>query len=114
MITVSVLSIIVATVDRYFAICHPHSYENKVDGTIMTIAIVVCWILGMAVGGMPIFAGTTEVNDLNKTSCTLSKAFDKSYIVFLCLSAYFVPVLILLLGHLAIFLKIRQQVRYAV
>lgn len=110
MTTVSVFSIIVATVDRYFAICHPHSYEKKVDGTITTIAIVICWILGVAVGGLPIFVWKTDANDSNKSTCTPPEAFDKSHIMFLCFSAYFVPVLILILGHLTIFLKIRQQV----
>lgn len=95
-----------ATVDRYFAICHAHSYKKNVDGTITTTTIAICWLLGVAIGVLPMFGWSKNI----EKTCSTKEAYEKYYVIFLCISASLFPGLILAVSQLVIYMKIKAQV----
>ncbi|XP_051780154.1 trace amine-associated receptor 13c-like [Erpetoichthys calabaricus] len=41
----SIIHLVLISVDRYLAICHPFYYNTKMSGTKMWVAIALCWLL---------------------------------------------------------------------
>lgn len=102
--TVSFLSTLAVSIDRYFAICH-HSYYRMVLGKKYTlVSIAVCWIMSFF-GFAPVFGWRRE------NSCDYKCILSDDFIIIVGIFFAFIPSLILSIVHGIIYKTIYNQVR---
>lgn len=85
-VTVSVLQLMLVSVDRYLAVCRPVFYHTRTD-MFTKIAISLCWITGIIFGFTPlVFDLTGEACNLHILhNIILSAIAGKAFITISCL-----------------------------
>lgn len=77
--------LVAVSIDRYWAICHPVSYQNSKGMGMSRYIILFCWILGMVTGFMPVFGLS---NKEFAGHCNMTNIVDIDYLlamtVFTC------------------------------
>uniref|UniRef100_A0A667YKE7 Trace amine associated receptor 1 n=1 Tax=Myripristis murdjan TaxID=586833 RepID=A0A667YKE7_9TELE len=105
--TSSILNLCFISIDRYFAVCHPLRYENKINVRAAVIMILVTWGVSALVGIGVIITG------LNEGKCEgrcFSFNIDISGITG-CVLSFYLPAVIMLSIYLKIFLVAQKQAR---
>lgn len=69
--------------------------------------MAICWLLGVAIGVLPMFGWSKKVIE---NTCSTKEAYEANYVIFLCISASLFPGLILAVSQLVIYMKIKAQV----
>ncbi len=115
--TASILNLCIISLERYYAICHPFQYHNKMTPIGTLVMIIVCWTVSAALGfGMIFF----ELNILGAKdfyyenvkcdgSCTLFHSREAATVMsFTC---FYVPAFVMLCVYLKILHAAQQQIR---
>lgn len=96
-------SLMVISVDRYYAIINSLRYPYIFTQRLGHILIASAWILSFIIG-VPPLAGFGQYNyDLNKYTCSLNEFVSKFYLVFLSASAFLIPLVLQAWCYLSIF-----------
>lgn len=104
---VSIFSLLVVSLDRYFAICHALFHRGNVGKKVTLSLIALCWSLGV-LGFLPLFGWNSG---LFKNKCDARITLDFNYIIFLCVTVSLVPTILLMIIYALIFKKIKELVR---
>ncbi|XP_035277167.1 trace amine-associated receptor 1-like [Anguilla rostrata] len=113
----AMLNLSFISIDRYYAVCQPLHYRNKITTCATTIMILICWGLSAFVGFGLVFL---ELNLLGiedfyyehvacAGSCVLFQGKTASLICFVL--TFFIPGLIMLVIYQKIFHVARKQAR---
>ncbi|XP_029902642.1 trace amine-associated receptor 1-like [Myripristis murdjan] len=105
--TSSILNLCCISIDRYFAVCHPLTYRNKINVHAAAIMILVTWGVSTLVGTCIVVVG------LNEGKCEgqcLTFDIPISSITG-CILSFYLPAAIILSIYLKIFLVAQKQAR---
>ncbi|XP_047430019.1 trace amine-associated receptor 1-like [Mugil cephalus] len=104
--TCSILNLCCISVDRYYAVCQPLTYQTKITHHVVVIMIVMSWGVSALIGTGVIISG------LNSESCE-----ERCFINVLMANtvgpilSFYLPVIIMLCIYLKIFLVAQRQAR---
>ncbi|XP_061097630.1 trace amine-associated receptor 1-like [Conger conger] len=101
----SMLTLSFISIDRYYAVCHPLHYRNKMTSYATVIMILISWSVSASVGFSMVFL---ELNILGR-SCVLFQA-ERACSVSSILSFY-IPGFIMLIMYQKIFHVAQKQAR---
>ena len=114
--TTSILHLSCLAMDRYFAICSPFFYHEKVNKKTVYCLIAGCWIVPMVMSWIPIMNGWNEAGIHDVITCKMppdGKAciflVNRAYAVLCSLIAFYVPTVFMLLVNLRIYKEARKQ-----
>ncbi|XP_029985086.1 trace amine-associated receptor 1-like [Sphaeramia orbicularis] len=89
---------------RYYAVCQPLTYKNKINDRVTVIMILVSWGVAALIGIGIIIAG------FNQGKCEGSCLIDALISTTLaCIFSFYIPVIIMLCIYLKIFLVAQKQ-----
>ncbi|XP_029352982.1 trace amine-associated receptor 1-like [Echeneis naucrates] len=91
---------------RYYAVCQPLTYRNKINDGVILLMVLVSWGLAALIGIGIIIAG------FNHGKCEESCLLDALISTTLaCIFSFYIPVIIMLCIYLKIFLVAQKQAR---
>lgn len=105
--TISIFTLLAVSFDRYLAVCHALFYRKTVGTKITLFTILICWTTGI-LGFLPLFGLNSG---LFHGKCDARIVLNFDYLIFLCVSASFVPTIILVILYTLIYKKIMNMVR---
>ncbi|KAM9856639.1 D(1) dopamine receptor-like [Aulostomus maculatus] len=118
--TASILNLCVISVDRYWAISSPFSYERSMNKKVASVMIGVTWTLSMVISFLPVqlnwhraevsvpavedpaFHGRSENCDSN---------LSRTYAISSSLISFYIPVAIMIVTYTRIYRIARMQIR---
>ena len=116
--TTSILHLSCLAMDRYFAICNPFFYHDRVTKKTVYCLIAGCWIVPMIISWIPIMNGWNEVGIGDIITCKTppdGKAcvflVNRAYAILCSLIAFYVPTVFMILVNLRIYREARKQVQ---
>lgn len=101
----SILHLCCISVDRYYAVCQPLTYESKITNSVVGVMILVSWVVSVLIGIAILIGG------LNAEQCE-----ERCFIDILLENtvgpalSFYLPVVIMLCIYLKIFLVARRHV----
>lgn len=104
---VSIFSLLVVSIDRYLAVCHSSIYRNNIGVKTTYGLIAFSWTMGLT-GFFPIFGWNSGAESL--TTCDSRWVLDSSYIIFVCVTFFFIPTALFIVFYGLIYKRIRSQV----
>ncbi|VVC40411.1 G protein-coupled receptor, rhodopsin-like,GPCR, rhodopsin-like, 7TM [Cinara cedri] len=108
--TVSILSLVAVSADRYWAILYPMAYSTNSNTKIAISIICVCWIMGLLIGFMPLM-GWRAIKGPKLDSCEFSHVMDYNYLVFLYLATIILPALFMATSYAHIYTVVIKQIK---
>src|SRR5699024_6786943 len=113
--TISILNLVAVSLDRYWAILHPLDYHKRISGkTAKQIAVIkeekiaikidvsektalviicLCWILGSAIGFLPLFGWNN--GHLASDECFFIPIMNYDFLMFLYFVTIVLPAIIM-------------------
>ncbi|XP_029966764.1 trace amine-associated receptor 1-like [Salarias fasciatus] len=104
--TASILHMCCISIDRYYAVCQPLTYRNKINGHVVVIMIVISWCTPVFVAVGYLFVGLSSENC--QENCALGFLLTSG---LGSLFLFYLPVIIMLSIYLKIFLVAQKQAR---
>lgn len=104
--TCSILHLCCISVDRYYAVCQPLTYESKITNCWVAIMILVSWVISVLIG-ISILIGGLD-NDKCEERCFIDVFLENTVGPIL---SFYLPVVIMLSIYLKIFLVAQRHVR---
>ncbi|XP_050523019.1 adenosine receptor A2b-like [Daktulosphaira vitifoliae] len=108
--TISILSLVAVSADRYWAILYPMAYSTNSNTKIAVSIICICWLLGILIGFMPLMGWRAD-NGPTLDACMFSQVMDYNYLVFLYLVTIILPALLMATSYAHIYTVILKQIK---
>lgn len=108
--TVSILSLVAVSADRYWAILYPMAYSTNSNTKIAISIICICWIMGLLIGFLPLM-GWRAAKGPSLDACEFSLVMDYSYLVFLYLATIILPALFMATSYAHIYTVVIKQIK---
>ncbi|XP_047430344.1 trace amine-associated receptor 1-like [Mugil cephalus] len=105
--TCSILNLCCISVDRYYAVCQPLTYQTKITHHVVVIMIVMSWGLSALIGTGIIISILNSENREERYFINVLMANTVGPTIF----SFYLPVIILLCIYLKIFLVAQRQAR---
>ncbi|KAJ8033998.1 5-hydroxytryptamine receptor [Holothuria leucospilota] len=106
--TASILNLCIISLDRYWSITCPFTYNKKRTTKHMLLMISLVWIVSTIISVAPLFGWKTP-QEKNEPSCQVTQ--DKYYTIFSTFVAFFIPMTIMLVVYWLIFLEAKRRIR---
>lgn len=106
--TVSFVSLVAVSIDRYLAICYPIEYYRIIGPKTTIFAVTLCWLYGV-IGILPAL-GWKKLEPFNG-NCHPQNVLAKEYIIFFFIVVATVPTIILAMTSYLTCKKIAEKVR---
>uniref|UniRef100_A0A665V0E0 G-protein coupled receptors family 1 profile domain-containing protein n=1 Tax=Echeneis naucrates TaxID=173247 RepID=A0A665V0E0_ECHNA len=104
--TASILNLCCISIDRYYAVCQPLTYRNKINDGVILLMVLVSWGLAALIGICIVIVG------FNHGKCEESCLLDALISTTLaCIFSFYIPVIIMPCIYLKIFLVAQKQAR---
>ncbi|XP_078029695.1 trace amine-associated receptor 1-like [Epinephelus lanceolatus] len=104
--TTSILNLCCISVDRYYAVCQPLTYNIRINHRVIVVMILVSWGVSALIGISVIIAGLN--NEKCNERCLIDVLIENTVGPIL---SFYLPVIIMLCIYLKIFLVAKRQVR---
>lgn len=104
--TCSILHLCCISVDRYYAVCQPLTYESKITNCFVVIMILVSWVVSVLIGISILIGGLN--NDKCEERCLIDILLENTVGPIF---SFYLPVIIMLCIYLKIFLVAQRHVR---
>ncbi|KAA3678394.1 uncharacterized protein DEA37_0013398 [Paragonimus westermani] len=101
--TASILNLCAISVDRYLAITKPLNYAASRTSKRMLWMIIICWLMAALISIPPVLSFKKNINE---TYCSYSE--DLAYQVYATFSAFFIPLLVMLVLYGRIYVIVRR------
>lgn len=108
--TVSILSLVAVSADRYWAILYPMAYSTNSNTKIAISIICICWIMGLLIGFLPLM-GWRAAKGPTLDACEFSSVMDYNYLVFLYLATIILPALFMATSYAHIYTVVIKQIK---
>ncbi|KAI8499008.1 hypothetical protein Bbelb_234610 [Branchiostoma belcheri] len=108
---VAVITVVIISVDRYLAILHPLSYNDRMTPNTSMYLIGFAWVLGAVQSTPPLYKVGSFGFDPDQLTCTVLWTNTNSfpYAIYHSLAAFWCPLVIMGLGYWQVFLAARKQ-----
>uniref|UniRef100_A0A336MU64 CSON006762 protein n=1 Tax=Culicoides sonorensis TaxID=179676 RepID=A0A336MU64_CULSO len=94
---VTVLSMVMASIDKCWAVLCPFSYLNNATHNKAKLFIAITWLLGIIIGSLPVFGwNKIAIEKVKFQKCFYMSIIPKSYMIFV-LAAVIVPCSIIMI-----------------
>ncbi|XP_022088165.1 G-protein coupled receptor 161-like isoform X2 [Acanthaster planci] len=100
--TGSLFTVMIITIDRYFAISQPMMYPVKLTSTRTVELIILAWFLAVACSLPPVFGWSEYQYSVFRSSCLIDWSQHPSYAVFFTVACVLIPFLVILGCYLKI------------
>jgi len=108
--TGSILSLVAITMDRFFAIVYPLTYQAQMTKKRACCIISGCWITAGIIGLLPT-AGWRAYTEPSQPRCFFMEVLDFNYLAFLYFGTIIVPSIFMAVVYAIIYRVVRKQVR---
>ncbi|XP_076330741.1 adenosine receptor A1-like [Tachypleus tridentatus] len=105
--TISILNLLAVSVDRYWAVLRPFSYQQTMTGRTVAIIVFVCWVLGSAIGFFPLFGWNSGPEPRGR--CFFAQVMNYDFLVFLYFVTIVYPTLLMVFFYGRIYLVVLKQ-----
>ncbi|XP_035694116.1 probable G-protein coupled receptor 101 [Branchiostoma floridae] len=108
---VAVITVVIISVDRYLAILHPLSYNDRMTPNTSMYLIGFAWVLGAVQSTPPLYKVGSFGFDPDQLTCTVlwTNTYSFPYAIYNSLAAFWCPLVIMGLGYWQVFLAARKQ-----
>ncbi|XP_022242408.1 adenosine receptor A1-like [Limulus polyphemus] len=105
--TISILNLLAVSVDRYWAVLRPFSYQQIMTGRTVAIIVLVCWVLGSTIGFFPLFGWNSGPEPSGR--CFFTQVMSYDFLVFLYFVTIIYPTLLMVFFYGKIYLVVLKQ-----
>ncbi|KAM4529229.1 trace amine-associated receptor 1-like [Fundulus diaphanus] len=105
--TSSILNLCFISVDRYYAVCHPLTYRNKINIRVALTMILVSWALPVLLATATTVRGVGKENPSLRCRIFLATKESTTGSIF----AFYIPAIIILTIYLKILVVAKKQAR---
>uniref|UniRef100_A0A8C2KCQ5 Dopamine receptor D7 n=1 Tax=Cyprinus carpio TaxID=7962 RepID=A0A8C2KCQ5_CYPCA len=113
--TASILNLCIISVDRYWAIAIPLSYEQKMTRRVAFVMIGVAWMLSVLISFIPVqlswHKSLRHKEDLGEMAEKCDASLNRTYAITSSLISFYIPVSIMIVTYTRIFLIAQRQIR---
>uniref|UniRef100_A0A8C1N560 Dopamine receptor D7 n=1 Tax=Cyprinus carpio TaxID=7962 RepID=A0A8C1N560_CYPCA len=113
--TASILNLCIISVDRYWAIAIPLSYEQKMTRRVAFVMIGVAWMLSVLISFIPVqlswHKSLRHKEDLGEMAEKCDASLNRTYAITSSLISFYIPVSIMIVTYTRIFLIAQKQIR---
>ncbi|XP_070831514.1 trace amine-associated receptor 13c-like [Chaetodon trifascialis] len=108
LISASVGSVVLISIDRYVAICHPLRYPVRITRSVVTISVCLCWTCSVFYSIFLLYDHLKQPGRYNSChgECVVNIAGDVDVVV-----AFIVPITVIILLYLRVFAVAASQAR---
>ncbi|TRY54417.1 hypothetical protein DNTS_023689 [Danionella cerebrum] len=110
--TASILNLCIISVDRYWAIAIPLSYEQKMTRRVAFVMIGMAWTLSVLISFIPVqLRWHTTLNHKENQTDKCDASLNRTYAITSSLVSFYIPVSIMIVTYSRIFLIAQRQIR---
>ena len=107
--TGSILSLVAVTIDRYWAVIYPLSYNARMTGCRAIRIIAICWTLAAVIGLLPSMGWNGGIPP--EPRCFFMEVIDFRYLAFIYFATIIFPSLFMAVVYGLIYEASKKQVR---
>ncbi len=114
--TTSILHLSCLAMDRYFAICSPFFYHERVSKRIVYLLIILCWTVPTVISWLPIMNGWNEIGISDIIACKSPPdgracifLVNKVYAIMCSLIAFYLPTIFMICVNYRIYQEAKKQ-----
>ncbi|XP_055055173.2 dopamine receptor D7 [Misgurnus anguillicaudatus] len=113
--TASILNLCIISVDRYWAISSPFSYEQRMTREVAFIMVGVVWTLSVLISFIPVQLSWHKTpgheGDPGDAAYECDASLNRTYAITSSLISFYIPVTVMIVTYSRIFLIAQRQIR---
>ncbi|KAI7812847.1 dopamine receptor D7 [Triplophysa rosa] len=113
--TASILNLCIISVDRYWAISSPLSYEQRMTRRVAFVMAGVAWTLSVLISFIPVQLNWHKTlgheGDLGETAYKCDASLNRTYAITSSLISFYIPVTVMIVTYSRIFIIAQRQIR---